>query len=271
MSTHVAEDLSNTAAEAGPLIQVEDVSMVFGVGVQAYRALQHCDLELAIGEFLCLLGPSGCGKTTLLNLLAGFERPTDGAIRYKGESVRGPSPERVVCFQDSMQALLPWATVSKNIAYALRRRGITGQPARARINEVLQVVGLEKDARKYPPQLSGGMRQRVQIARALAVDPQVLLMDEPFGALDAITRQKMQTELLRVWEMTAHKSIVFVTHDVTEAVLLADRIAVMNKGPGSRIVTRFDVGVPRPRSIDDERIAALFNLVAGALDTKEVE
>lgn len=236
----------------GVVIEMRGVDKVFGGRKSRYLALQDCSLKVRRGEFLCLLGPSGCGKSTLLNLIAGFERPDGGEITTDGEPLAGPSYKRVMCFQDSMQALLPWTTVAGNIRFALSVRHVPRSEWKSRIDECLGIVGLSAFADRYPTELSGGMRQRLQIARALTANPDVLLMDEPFGALDAMTRSQMQLELLRVWEKTS-KTIVFITHDIEEALLLGDRVCIMNKGPGSRIVAEFHVDSARPRQLLDDR------------------
>jgi NitT/TauT family transport system ATP-binding protein len=206
-------------------------------------AIADIDLDVQDGEFVCLLGPSGCGKTTLLNLFAGFERPTGGRVTLDGREITGPGPDRGVVFQD--HALFPWLTAWQNIACGKRLRA---RPAvdRARIVErYIAMVGLQGFERHYPHQLSGGMRQRVAIARALANEPEVLLMDEPFASLDAITRGVLQGELIRIWNET-RKTIVFVTHNIEEAVFLGDRIAVMTSRPGRiREVLRVDLAKPR--------------------------
>jgi NitT/TauT family transport system ATP-binding protein len=241
------------------LIEIRDVEKAFGPAKSRYVALQDCSLRVRRGEFVCLLGPSGCGKSTLLNLIAGFERPGLGRITFDGEPLTGPSFRRVMCFQDSMQALLPWTTVAGNIRFALSVRNVARAEWGARVDECLDIVGLAAFAERYPTELSGGMRQRLQIARALAANPDVLLMDEPFGALDAMTRTQIQVELLRVWERTG-KTVVFITHDIDEAILLGDRVCIMNKGPGSRIVAEFTVASRRPRQLADDR--ALADLAA---------
>ncbi|MPY72442.1 MAG: ATP-binding cassette domain-containing protein, partial [Alphaproteobacteria bacterium] len=226
-------------------------------GRSRYLALSSCSIDIFPGEFVCLLGPSGCGKSTLLNMLAGFEKPTQGSIEFQGVPLEGPSPERVVCFQDAMQALLPWATVAGNLNFALKMRGVPRDKWPEMVDRYLSLVDLCSYAERHPPELSGGMRQRLQIGRALAVDPKVLLMDEPFGALDAITRSQMQAELLRVWERTG-KTVVFVTHDIGEALTLADRVAVMSKGPASRIKAVIDVELSRPRGRKQEGLLAAY-------------
>lgn len=237
------------------VFDLHDVRKVFD-GPNPYVALSRVDLTVVDGEIFCLLGASGCGKSTLLNLLAGFDMPTTGRLDFKGEAIRGPDPSRVMVFQDAGAALLPWRTVEQNISYALSVRGVAKQEHAGVIDRTLRVTHLIDHRNKLPSEISGGMRQRLQIARALSVNPSVLLMDEPFGALDSITRGQMHGELLRIWDET-HKTIVFVTHDITEAVTLADRIGVMRVGPGSRIERIFNVDMPRPRSAADPAIVAL--------------
>ena len=252
------------------IIELKDVEKLFGAVNSRYIALQGCSLTVRRGEFLCLLGPSGCGKSTLLNLVAGFERPNSGEITFDGEPLVGASSKRVMCFQDSMQALLPWTTVAGNIRFALSVRRVPRAQWKQRIDECLDIVGLSASAGRYPTELSGGMRQRLQIARALAANPEVLLMDEPFGALDAMTRTQMQFELLRVWERT-NKTVVFITHDIEEALLLGDRICIMNKGPRSRIVAEYPVECPRPRRLlEDRRIAELAGRIRATFATFEI-
>jgi NitT/TauT family transport system ATP-binding protein len=251
-------------------VELKDVGKTFGSGRQAYRALDGCSLDIGKGEFVCLLGPSGCGKSTLLNIVAGFERPTSGTVLFEGTPIVGPSPRRVVCFQDSMQAIFPWKTVHNNINYALSIRG-TPRGERAEIIErCLESTGLSSHADKYPTELSGGMRQRLQISRALAVDPETLLMDEPFGALDAMTRTQMQNELLRVWEAT-NKSILFITHDIDESLLLADRICVMNKGPNSRIIESIVLDRKRPRELYDRNLSEIGHRIKVLLGQHDAE
>jgi len=211
---------------------VRNVRKVFGEGAERYLALDGIQLEVSQGELVCLLGPSGCGKSTLLNILAGFERASEGSVDFEGAPVRGAGRDRVMFFQDAGAALLPWLSVEENLRFALRVRKLPKSGWPAIIDKYLAMVGLQEHRRKFPSQLSGGMRQRLQIARALAVEPKVLLMDEPFGALDALTRRRMHGFLLEIWQRTG-KTIVFVTHDIAEAVALADRICVMSVGPGS--------------------------------------
>jgi NitT/TauT family transport system ATP-binding protein len=207
--------------------------------------LRDFDLEVAEGEFVCILGPSGCGKTTLLNLLAGFIQPTRGDALLDGAPIASASRDRGVIFQ-SDDALFGWLTARENVGFGLKMRGVPGREWRAEADRYLALVGLAAHADKFPDELSGGMKQRVQIARALANDPKILLMDEPFGALDAQTRAMMQSEVVRIWAET-RKTIVFITHDIGEAVILADRIVVMTAGPEARVKAVIDVEAPRPR------------------------
>jgi len=246
------------------VLAVRNVSKVFGTDAQRYLALDGIDLEVHSGELVCLLGPSGCGKSTLLNILAGFDRPSGGAVDFEGAPVRGAGKDRVMFFQDAGAALLPWLSAEENVRFALRVRKLPKAEWPAIIDKYLAMVGLAEHRHKFPAQLSGGMRQRLQIARALAVEPKVLLMDEPFAALDALTRRRMHGFLLDIWQRTG-KTIVFVTHDIGEAVTLADRICVMSLGPGSRITEVIDVGLPRPRDLADPRSAQLFKKVEGLL------
>jgi ABC-type nitrate/sulfonate/bicarbonate transport system ATPase subunit len=210
------------------------------------RALDGFDLQVAEGEFLCLVGPSGCGKSTLLNLLAGFSSPDSGAVLLDGERIEGPGPEHGVLFQSPM--LFPWLTTLDNVLYGPRARHRLTPEVRERALGLLETVGLTDARDAYPHELSGGMRHRAAFARVLVNRPRLLLMDEPFGALDAITRVAMQRFLLELWERD-RTTIVFVTHDVEEAVLLGDRICVMPGTPG-RTRAVFDVDLPRPRDVE---------------------
>jgi len=244
---------------------VRNVRKVFGEGAERYLALDGIQLEVSQGELVCLLGPSGCGKSTLLNILAGFERASEGSVDFEGAPVRGAGRDRVMFFQDAGAALLPWLSVEENVRFALRVRKLPKGDWPAIIDKYLAMVGLQEHRRKFPSQLSGGMRQRLQIARALAVEPKVLLMDEPFGALDALTRRRMHGFLLEIWQRTG-KTIVFVTHDIAEAVTLADRICVMSVGPGSRIVQVVRVDLPRPRDLADAGAGRIFKQVETLLE-----
>lgn len=213
--------------------------------------LNDIDLAITENEFVSLVGRSGCGKTTLLNIVAGLEDATRGSVEIAGKPVTGPGQGQGVVFQQ--HALFPWLTAVENVAFGFRNAGLSKQDRRARGMELLRLVGLEAAAAKYPRELSGGMQQRVSIARALALDPQILLMDEPFGALDELTRIELQQELLRIWE-ARRKTVVFVTHSINEALMLSDRIVLLAPHPG-RVKRVFAVDLPRPRS----RTAAGFN------------
>jgi NitT/TauT family transport system ATP-binding protein len=206
-------------------------------------ALDGVDLTIRPQEFVCVLGPSGCGKTTLLKVIAGLLPLDEGEVRIDGQLVTGPGPERAMVFQDF--ALLPWADVSTNVAFGLELRGVPRAQREHRAHELIEAVGLAGFEQHYPRQLSGGMQQRVGLARALAVDPQILLMDEPFGSVDAQTRRLLQTDLLALLERTP-KTVVFVTHSMTEAVRLSDRVVLMTARPG-RVHDIVEVGLPRPR------------------------
>ncbi|MGZ5544713.1 MAG: ABC transporter ATP-binding protein [Limisphaerales bacterium] len=222
-----------------------------------YIALDGVSLTISDGEFLCLLGPSGCGKSTLLNILAGFEPVTAGTVTSDGALVTGAGRERVMFFQDAGSALLPWLTVEENVRFGLRVRKVPKAEWQPIIDKNLRMTGLDTHRAKFPSELSGGMRQRLQIARALAVEPEVLLMDEPFGALDALTRRHMHSVLLDIWQRTG-KTVVFVTHDIAEAISLGDRIGVMSFGPRSVITKLIDIDLPRPRDLTNPKVAHLF-------------
>ncbi|MEO8410886.1 MAG: ABC transporter ATP-binding protein, partial [Propionivibrio sp.] len=215
-------------------------------------------------EFFCLLGPSGCGKTTLLNLIAGFLAPTAGRIEIGGRNVTKPDKDRGVVFQTE-RALFDWLTVAENVSFGPRMRGVAEREWRGVVDEMLRLVGLWEDRAKLPRQLSGGMKQRVQIARVLANSPDILLMDEPFAALDAYTRSVMQREVTRIWD-ASRRTIVFVTHDITEAIWLADRIGVMTRGPASRIREIYEVELERPRARMTDGFVDLFNRLSEAID-----
>jgi NitT/TauT family transport system ATP-binding protein len=215
-------------------------------GEHPVTALSRIDLTIADGEFAALLGPSGCGKSTLLNLLAGFEALSAGELRVYGSPVQHPGPDRAVVFQEA--ALFPWLSVWENVVFGPRVQGLPPAAYEARAHQTLKLMGLESFHRHLPVQLSGGMKQRVGIARVLVMEPRLLLMDEPFGALDAQTRLTMQQLLLDVWQQLK-KTVVFVTHDIDEAILLADTIYVMSARPG-RIQSRIPVDLPRPRNLD---------------------
>jgi len=228
-------------------IQIEGVAQTFKTPKGPFVALRDIDLTIAKGEFVALIGHSGCGKSTLLNLIAGLSTPSEGVLLCAGREIDGPGPERAVVFQN--HSLLPWLTCFDNVYLGVERVfGAQEKKAQlqARTQDALALVGLTHAAHKRPGEISGGMKQRVGIARALAMEPKVLLMDEPFGALDALTRAKLQDELLEIVART-HSTVVMVTHDVDEAVLLADKIVMMTNGPAATIGEVLSVPLPRPR------------------------
>ncbi len=229
-----------------PAVQLVDVWKEFLKRGRRVEALQAIDFAVERNEFAAILGPSGCGKSTLLNMVAGFDRPTRGRVLVGGEPVEGPDPRRGVVFQEP--ALFPWYTVLDNITFGPRTVGRAPAEYRPRVEALLEQVGLRGFESHYPAELSGGMKQRVGIARVLVMEPQVLLMDEPFGALDAQTRSLMQELLLSVWERR-HQTVLFITHDIEEALLLADSVSVMTARPG-RIKKRLVVDLPRPRTLE---------------------
>jgi NitT/TauT family transport system ATP-binding protein len=239
----------------GDLLTANHVSKIFesGRARDAVVALQNVSLGVKENEFVSIVGPSGCGKSTLLSIIGGFEKPTSGRVFLGGEPIDGPSRERGFVFQ--ADALFQWLSVEQNVAYGLRVQGYGRERRREIVERNLQLVGLTQFRGLAPRQLSGGMRQRVAIARALATDPKILLLDEPFGALDVLTRKKMQDELARIWDQT-HKTVILVTHAIDEAVLLSDRIIVMTKSPG-RVRHSLTVELDRPRSPRDPRFHEL--------------
>jgi NitT/TauT family transport system ATP-binding protein len=212
-----------------------------------FIALNHVNLKVHQGEFVALLGPSGCGKTTLLNIIAGLDSPSTGQATVDGKAVHGPGPDRVVVFQEG--ALFPWLSAVQNVEFGLKVAGIEAKTRRHKALEFLQLVQLSQFASEFPHQLSGGMRQRLAIARALILDPKILLMDEPFAALDEQTRGKLQGELVDIWVKTG-KTIVFVTHNIREALIMADRVCIFAAGPG-RIKRELLIPIPRPRCAED--------------------
>lgn len=234
------------------------------------QALEKIDLEIHEGELLCLVGPSGCGKSTLLNLIAGLDQPSEGAVWVDGRRVEGPGTDRAVIFQEL--GLFPWLTVRQNVEFGLRMKGVPRAERSARARHYLRLVHLAGFETSYPHQLSGGMKQRVALARSLATEPDVLLMDEPFAALDAQTRDLLHEELERIWAET-HRTIVFVTHNVREAVRLGDRVVVLTFRPG-RIKSEFPIRLPRPRHLEDPELALVAREVLARLKeeiTKAVE
>ena len=245
--------------DQAPVVRLRGVRKQFGPATtaasrQPIHALDGIDLDVHQGELVCLLGPSGCGKSTLLNVIAGFVKPDAGTVEAFGKPVVAPGPERAMVFQE--YALFPWMTVAENIAFGLEIKKAPAAQVRETVEALLAKLSLRGFGDRFPKDLSGGMRQRVAIARALAVDSPMLLMDEPFGALDALTRRSMQEELLRIWG-ELRKTIVFVTHGIDESVVLADRVVVMTYRPGTvkRIV---EVGLPRPRQPASPGFAAVL-------------
>ena len=243
------------------ILGIHGVTKRFAVGDDEVEALAPVDLTIPRGEFVCMIGASGCGKSTLLRIIAGFEEPTTGDVSIYGKAITGPGSDRGMVFQD--YALFPWMTVSENISFGPRQRQLPRDEITKTTDEFVRMVGLERFADRYPNQLSGGMKQRVAIARVLANDASVLLMDEPFGALDALTREQLQNELLQIWKRTGVTTI-FVTHSVEEAVLLADRVLVMSAGPG-RIDSDFRIDLARPRDVSSPEFNALRRDIARRL------
>ena len=242
-TAHNTPALAGETPARGAAISIDNVSILFGTGENTFLAVDRVSTDIAAGEFVCIVGPSGCGKSTLLNAIAGLEHATSGAVRVDGAVVTGPAAQRGMVFQQP--ALFPWKSVRENVAYGPRMAGLPNGEARQVADGLLEMVGLAAFGDKRPQTLSGGMQQRVAIARALANTPSILLMDEPFGALDAQTRAMMQENLLQIWHQVGI-TVVFVTHDIDEAIFLADRILVMSAGPG-RFVQEITVDIERPR------------------------
>ncbi|CRG51648.1 sulfonate ABC transporter ATP-binding protein [Yersinia pseudotuberculosis] len=224
-------------------ISINHVDKSFGSGESLVIALKEINLHISHGEFVCLLGPSGCGKSTLLNAIAGFSLPTHGEIIVKGNVVTEPGTDRGMVFQE--YALFPWMNVEKNIAFGMDIKGEPKEKCQSVIEDLLNTLGLSEFRTRFPKDLSGGMRQRVAIARILALDPPIMLMDEPFGALDALTRRSLQDELLRIWEKS-RKTIIFVTHSIEEAIYLGTRVVVLTYRPGT-LKQDITIEIPRPR------------------------
>jgi NitT/TauT family transport system ATP-binding protein len=233
-------------APSAPAVVLRDLRVSYPGkrGEPPINVLDGISLDVERGEFICLVGPSGCGKSTVLNILGGFQTATSGSVLVGGEPVRGPDPRRIFVFQES--AVFPWLTVEQNICFGLQRKS-AGERA-AIVGHQIAMVGLKGFERAYPRELSGGMRQRVELARALAANPETIWMDEPFGALDYLTRLKMRADLVRIWEQEK-KTILFVTHDIDEAVQLADRVVVLTNRP-ARIAATVAIELPRPRDMD---------------------
>ena len=243
-----------------PLVSFRDVQKIYrSLQGADYPALEHFSLDIEVGEFFCLLGPSGCGKTTVLKMLAGFETPTAGAILMEGRPVSGASRDRGVVFQGD-DSLYGWLTAVENVEFGLRMRHVPKADRRERAMRYLELVGLRGQEHKYPAELSGGMKQRIQIARVLANEPTMLLMDEPFAALDAQTRSLMQAELASIWRAT-RTTVLFITHDIDEAVTLGKRIGVMRAGPRSQVKGVVDVALDGARSRTDDAFLRYYKQV----------
>ncbi len=240
---------------------IDNVSKTFQGKTGAIAALEDVNFDVASGEFLCLLGPSGCGKSTLLNFIAGLDRPDTGAVYCDDRAVTGMSTDRIVMFQEA--ALFPWLDVMGNVEFGLRMNGVDTLARRERSLHYLAMVHLSRFSNAFVHELSGGMKQRVALARALALDPAALLMDEPFGALDAQTRDLLHVELQEIWGST-HKTIVFVTHNVREAVRLGDRVIVLSARPG-RVKREFKINLPHPRQLEDHALVDLAREIVAEL------
>jgi NitT/TauT family transport system ATP-binding protein len=236
-------------------VQFSDISMRFG----AIEVLQHVTLDVKEGEFCCIVGPSGCGKSTLLNIAGGFLSPASGSVTIDGEPVTAPDRRRIFVFQE--RGVFPWLTVEGNIGFGLFDMPVGDREAR--VAQYIELVGLKGFEKSYPRELSGGMKQRVEVARALAVNPDVLFLDEPFGALDSITRLQMRSELLRIWR-AEKKTVLFVTHDIEESVQLADRVVVMSARPG-KIRRVVEIDIAHPRDLSSRRYIELRDLIFGEI------
>ncbi len=239
------------SAGSGAKVQFRGVTKTFSADGKQVAVLMPVDLDVADGEFVCILGPSGCGKSTLLNIVGGFLPPTAGQVLIDGQAVNGPDPRRIFVFQE--RGVFPWLTVEGNIAFGLAK--LSAAERDRRVAHYVALVGLAGFEKAYPAELSGGMKQRLEVARALAVAPDVLYLDEPFGALDSITRLVMRKELLRIWE-AEKKTILFVTHDIEESVQLADRVVVMSARP-ARVQRIVPIDIPHPRDISAPRYLEL--------------
>ncbi|MEO3387308.1 ABC transporter ATP-binding protein [Mesorhizobium sp. CAU 1741] len=248
------------SSPANPILSLRNVGKTFDVQDRHIEALRGANLEVARGEFVCLIGASGCGKSTLLRIVAGFEPASTGEALMWGMPINGPDPTRGMVFQD--YGLFPWLTVRDNIGFGPTSRGRPAREVKETVSHFIDLVGLGRFADVYPHQLSGGMKQRVAIARVLANEAEIVLMDEPFGALDAMTRERLQDELLELWERTK-LTVLFVTHSIEEAIFLSGRVIVMSPGPG-RIDNDITIELPRPRDVS----ASDFNELRRSLSTK---
>ena len=262
MQTYPETVIHSPTLATQPFLDISNVSKVYDTPKGAYTVLDGVNLTVDEGEFVCVIGHSGCGKSTLLDMVSGFRQPSSGEVRLKGDVIERPGPDRMVVFQN--YCLLPWKTVFENVYLAVKAVHPTKSKAEKTelVHKHLAMVGLEEAADKKPGQISGGMKQRVAIARALSTYPEVLILDEPFGALDAITKEELQEELLQIW--TDHRvTIMMITHDIDEALFLADRVVMMTNGPSAKIGEILTIPFDRPRNraqiIDDPRYYALRN------------
>jgi NitT/TauT family transport system ATP-binding protein len=258
MSTVMKDIASSSTA-----ISISHLSKSFNEN--GHYVLEDVDLTIQSGEFFILLGPSGCGKSTLLSMIAGFIEKTSGELIVDQEEVNQPGRNRGVVFQQADSALFPWLTVKGNVEFGLKMKKTSKSIREEKSSYFIELVGLKGHEEKFPKELSGGMKQRVQLARVLANDPDILLMDEPFGALDAMTRRTMQTELIRIWKET-NKTIIFVTHDIQEALLLGDRIGIMSVGPSSKIIDIYDVPLKYPRNFTDKEFNLFYQNIQAHFD-----
>ncbi len=254
---------TSTRGEDKSFVALRNVAFRYLGHDEGPAVLHDLTLEIERSEFFVLIGPSGSGKTTVLNLVAGFEFPVDGSVTIEGEEIRRPGADRAVIFQGD-DSLLPWLTAKENIAFGLRLSGMPKQERDELAEQHLKLTGLEGHGHKYPRQLSGGMKQRIQLARALVCSSRILLMDEPFGAIDAQTRASLQDELGTIWSRT-RQTVLFITHDISEAILLADRIGVMTGGPNATLDRIIPVDLPRPRDQSRPEFGAMYRLVHDAL------
>ena len=246
-TTDATSPITTTAPQKEPFLVIENVSKIYPTSTGPYTVLDGVELSVGEGEFVCLIGHSGCGKSTLLNMVAGFNTPSDGEVRLQSKAITEPGPDRMMVFQN--YCLLPWMTAFENVYLAVDSVYPDKPEAqkRAIVNDNLAMVGLTESADKKPTQLSGGMKQRVAIARALSIRPQVLILDEPFGALDAITKEELQEELLKIWQ-EYQVTVLMITHDIDEALFLADRLVMMTNGPSAKIGEVLNIPFPRPRN-----------------------
>ena len=244
-----------------PILEMKNAGKIYAQGGRRIEALRGANLRVKKGEFICLIGASGCGKSTLLRIMAGFEQPTTGEALMWGKPIEAPEPSRGMVFQD--YALFPWLSVRDNIGFGPTSRGLSSGEVKATVDKFVDLVGLGKFANAYPHQLSGGMKQRVAIARVLANDSRILLMDEPFGALDAMTRERLQDELVDIWSRTG-LTVLFVTHSIEEAIFLADRVVVMSPGPG-RIESDNALELARPRDVASPEFNAIRRVLGAKL------